>query len=79
MIADVLVTAGNCTVNVAVEVLSAPKSNTQTAPPAPALYIKAPRAVIAPVHDVLLNDMYAVSPLPTVGTWAMVNKLPPAT
>ena len=30
MMAEVLVTAGNCTVNVLVEVLSAPKSNTQT-------------------------------------------------
>ena len=82
MIADVLVTAGNCTVNVAVEVLSAPKSNTQTAPPAPALYINAPRAVIAPVHDVLSNDIYAVAApvwLPIVGACAMVNKLPPAT
>jgi hypothetical protein len=31
MIAEVLVTAGNCTVNVLVEVLSEPKSNTQMA------------------------------------------------
>jgi hypothetical protein len=31
MIADVLVTAGNCTVNVLVEVLSEPKSSTHTA------------------------------------------------
>jgi hypothetical protein len=31
MIADVLVAAGNCTVNVVVEVLSDPKSNTQIA------------------------------------------------
>ena len=31
MIADVFDTAGNCTVNVVVEVLSAPKSKTQTA------------------------------------------------
>jgi hypothetical protein len=31
MIAEVLVTAGNCTVNVVVEVLSEPKSKTQMA------------------------------------------------
>jgi hypothetical protein len=31
MIADVSVAAGNCTTNVLAEVLSAPKSNTQTA------------------------------------------------
>jgi hypothetical protein len=61
MIADVFVTAGNCTVNVAVEVLSAPKSSTQTAPPAPALYINAPLAVIEPVHAVFVNDMYEVA------------------
>jgi hypothetical protein len=32
MIAEVFDTAGNCTVNVVAEVLSAPKSNTQTEP-----------------------------------------------
>lgn len=38
MIADVLVAAGNCTVNVAAEVLSEPKSSTQTVGlPVPAL------------------------------------------
>jgi hypothetical protein len=82
MIADVLVTAGNCTVNVLVEVLSAPKSSTQTAPLSPALYIKAPLAVIAPVHAAFEKEMYAVAApvwLPVVGTWDTVNKLPPAT
>ena len=38
MIADVFDTAGNCTVNVAVEVLSAPKSSTQTAGLPPPLW-----------------------------------------
>jgi hypothetical protein len=33
MIADVFVAAGNCTSKVVIEVLSEPKSNTQTAPP----------------------------------------------
>jgi hypothetical protein len=51
IIAEVLVAAGNCTWNDVADVLSDPKSRTHTAPSAPALYIKAPRAVITPVHD----------------------------
>ena len=37
MIAEVSVAAGNCTVKVVVDVLFEPKSNTHTAPSAPAL------------------------------------------
>jgi hypothetical protein len=50
MSADVLVLAGIATVKVEVEVLSLPKSSTQTAAPVVLLYINAPRAVIDPVH-----------------------------
>jgi hypothetical protein len=79
MIAEVLEGFGNCTVNVLLEVLSAPKSNTQTAPPAPALYINAPRAVNAEVQIALLKEIYAVVPeFPIVGTCAIVRVRPPA-
>jgi hypothetical protein len=57
MIAAVSVAAGNCTVKVVVEVLSEPKSRTQTVGlPEPDLYINAPRAVKAEVQVTLLND-----------------------
>jgi len=69
MIAVVFVAAGNCTTKVVVEVLFEPKSSTHIAPLSPALYIKAPRAVIAPVHEALANEKYAVvfGALPVVG------------
>ena len=77
MIAEVLVTAGNCTVKVVDEVLSEPKSSTQTEPPD--VYINAPRAVKADDQTALLNEMYAVLPeLPTVGVCASVRARPPA-
>jgi len=78
MMAEVFVIAGNCTVNVVVEVLSAPKSSTQIAPLSPDLYIKAPHAVSAEVHTALLNEIYATDPLPTVGVWEIVSACPPA-
>ena len=79
MIAEVFEGLGNCTVNVVFEVLSAPKSNTQTAPFAPALYINAPLAVKEEVQAALLNEIYAVVPvLPTVGVCAIVRATPPA-
>lgn len=77
MIAEVFEGSGNCTVNVADDVLSAPKSNTQTDPPD--VYINAPRAVIAPLQTALSKEMYAVVPeLPTVGACAIVRARPPA-
>jgi hypothetical protein len=62
MSADVLVLAGIVTVKDTVEFLSLPKSSTQTAPFAPALYIKAPRAVICPLHDGEEKDTYTILP-----------------
>jgi hypothetical protein len=60
--ADVLVFAGICTVKVDVDVLFEPKSNTHTAPLSPGVYIRAPRAVIAPVQDGEEKVMYVVLP-----------------
>lgn len=75
MIALVEVAGGNCTWNVVTEVLSEPKSNTQIAPLAPALYINAPRAVNAPDQDVLAKVTKATPfEIDTVG----VSVLPPA-
>ena len=62
MIADVFVAAGNCTVNVTVEVLFEPKSSTNKAAP-PTLYTNAPRAVIAPVHTGFVKDKYEIKSL----------------
>jgi hypothetical protein len=71
--------AGIVTVNVEVDVLVFPKSKTHTAPFAPALYIKAPRAVIAPVHDGEVNEMYVTLPEDVVcDDTVAVTTCPPA-
>lgn len=80
MSADVLVFAGIVTVNEVVDVFVFPKSKTQTAPLSPALYIKAPRAVIAPVHEGEENEMYVTLPEDVVWDETVaVTISPPAT
>jgi hypothetical protein len=58
----VLVSGGIVTVNVPEDVFVLPKSKTQTAPLTPALYINAPRALIAPVQEGDENDTYVILP-----------------
>ena len=62
MSAEVEVFAGICTANVDEDDLSLPKSNTQMAKPSLCLYINAPRAVIAPVHEGEEKSTYVVLP-----------------
>ena len=75
--------AGNCTTKALVlVVLSAPKSNTAIAGLVPpALYIKAPRAVIEDdAHVVSAKSRKATVPEPPfVGLVEIVNVFPPAT
>jgi hypothetical protein len=73
-----LFAVGNCTVSEMVEVLSEPKSNTQTVGLLPPnLYIRAPRAVIAPFQVTLENEMY-VTLLDDVGVTETGRAMPPA-
>jgi hypothetical protein len=78
MIALALSAVGNCTVSEVTEVLSDPKSSTQTVGLAPLdLYIKAPRAVIEPYQVTLENEMYVML-FADVGTTETGKAMPPA-